>query len=243
VEEKDPARGREYGGDERDGPAGKTRDEDGEYRHARDGQEGGEQSKLRQAAARMGYGPGEHEVERRSTALAEHRVEELRQRAVPDEECERLVLMRRPCSQPKEQEGAYGSGAAGDACDERPRRDVVSPGHHFGAGKAIASAAAASLILMPFYEYRCPKGHVFERFQRMTDPPPEACESCGEGPVSTVLFPVAVHFKGSGFYSTDYGRGSHKRDGAKDDSGSDSSTDSGGTSEPAAKPEKKAAEA
>jgi len=41
----------------------------------------------------------------------------------------------------------------------------------------------------------------------MSDPPPEVCEICGEGPVEVVLYPVAVHFKGSGFYTTDYGRG------------------------------------
>jgi putative FmdB family regulatory protein len=70
---------------------------------------------------------------------------------------------------------------------------------------------------MPIYEYRCPQGHVFERFQRMSDPPPEACETCGEGPVEVVLYPVAVHFKGSGFYSTDYGR-SRKRGGGKESS-------------------------
>jgi putative FmdB family regulatory protein len=59
---------------------------------------------------------------------------------------------------------------------------------------------------VPIYEYRCPNGHVFEIFQRIGDPQPEACETCGEGPVQRVLYPVAVHFKGSGFYSTDYGR-------------------------------------
>jgi putative FmdB family regulatory protein len=59
---------------------------------------------------------------------------------------------------------------------------------------------------MPIYEYRCPNGHVFEVFQRMDDPQPETCETCGAGPLERVLFPVAVHFKGSGFYSTDYGR-------------------------------------
>ena len=70
---------------------------------------------------------------------------------------------------------------------------------------------------MPIYEYKCPQGHVFELFQRMSDPPPAACEICGEGPVERVLYPVAVHFKGSGFYSTDYGRGGRKReDGSKD---------------------------
>jgi putative FmdB family regulatory protein len=63
---------------------------------------------------------------------------------------------------------------------------------------------------MPIYEYRCPNGHVFELFQRMGDAPPERCETCGAGPLERVLYPVAVHFKGSGFYATDYGRGSRK---------------------------------
>ena len=68
---------------------------------------------------------------------------------------------------------------------------------------------------MPIYEYRCPNGHLFELFQRMDEPPTEVCEVYGEGPVERVLYPVAVHFKGSGFYSTDYGRGSGKsKDGA-----------------------------
>ena len=61
---------------------------------------------------------------------------------------------------------------------------------------------------MPIYEYRCPNGHTFEIFQRMADPPVAVCETCGAGPVEKLLFPVAVHFKGKGFYSTDYGRGS-----------------------------------
>jgi putative FmdB family regulatory protein len=59
---------------------------------------------------------------------------------------------------------------------------------------------------VPIYEYRCPNGHVFELFQRMDDPSPEKCPTCEAGPVEKVLYPVAVHFKGSGFYSTDYGR-------------------------------------
>lgn len=65
---------------------------------------------------------------------------------------------------------------------------------------------------MPTYEYRCPKGHTFELFQRMSDPSPEGCEVCGAKPVERVLYPVAVHFKGSGFYATDYGRGAKKKD-------------------------------
>ena len=73
---------------------------------------------------------------------------------------------------------------------------------------------------MPIYEYKCPQGHVFELFQRMSDPPPAGCEKCGEGPVERVLYPVAVHFKGSGFYSTDYGRGGRKREDASKDGAS-----------------------
>jgi putative FmdB family regulatory protein len=98
---------------------------------------------------------------------------------------------------------------------------------------------------VPIYEYRCPNGHTFELFQRMTDPPPERCEVCGAAPVERVLYPVAVHFKGSGFYSTDYGRGSRKRDGAKDGDSSSSGADGGsgsGSGEKPAEP-KKAAEA
>ena len=79
---------------------------------------------------------------------------------------------------------------------------------------------------MPIYEYRCPNGHVFEIFQRMDDPPPETCEVCEASPVERVLYPVAVHFKGSGFYSTDYGR-SRKRGGGKE-SGEGGGSDPGG---------------
>jgi putative FmdB family regulatory protein len=58
---------------------------------------------------------------------------------------------------------------------------------------------------VPFYEYRCQKGHTFEVMQRMTDDPVTECEKCGR-PVERVFHPVAVHFKGSGFYNTDYGK-------------------------------------
>jgi putative FmdB family regulatory protein len=96
---------------------------------------------------------------------------------------------------------------------------------------------------VPIYEYRCPNGHVFELFQKMGDPPPTACDACGDGPVQRVLYPVAVHFKGSGFYSTDYGRGSRKKDGTGKDGGDgDAGTKTDTKSEPA-KTETKAAEA
>jgi putative FmdB family regulatory protein len=78
---------------------------------------------------------------------------------------------------------------------------------------------------MPIYEYRCPNGHVFELFQRMTDPPPDACEVCGASPVTKVLHPVPVFFKGSGFYSTDSGRGKRKKDGGSEGDGSPAKSD------------------
>ena len=87
---------------------------------------------------------------------------------------------------------------------------------------------------MPIYEYRCPEGHTFELFQRMTDPPAAACDICGAEPVQKVLYPAAIHFKGSGFYATDYGRGAKKRD--RDEPSTDASKpeERKGKTEPAA---------
>jgi putative FmdB family regulatory protein len=102
---------------------------------------------------------------------------------------------------------------------------------------------------MPIYEYRCENDHRFEVLQKFSDEPLTACEVCG-APAQRVLHPVAIHFKGSGFYSTDYGRGKKAAAAgdAKSESGSSSSSDgkaatkdggsSGGDSKPA-----KAAEA
>ena len=92
---------------------------------------------------------------------------------------------------------------------------------------------------MPIYEYRCPNGHVFERFQRMTDPAPDACEVCNAAPVELVLYPVAIHYKGSGFYSTDYGKGAKKKEGAAAGASDGSSTTSGGEAKSESKGETK----
>jgi putative FmdB family regulatory protein len=99
---------------------------------------------------------------------------------------------------------------------------------------------------VPIYEYRCPNGHVFELFKRMDEPAPDKCEVCGAAPVELVLYPVAIHYKGSGFYSTDYGKGKRKAAAAESSGSSDSGSgsgeskkeSSGSTAEP-----KKAAEA
>lgn len=100
---------------------------------------------------------------------------------------------------------------------------------------------------MPIYEYRCPNGHTFELFHRMSDPSPGECQICGANPVEKVLYPAAIHFKGSGFYSTDYGRGGRKREGAKEGEGAskDGASAEGGESKAADKKSepKKAAEA
>ncbi|MBA2793976.1 MAG: FmdB family transcriptional regulator [Thermoleophilaceae bacterium] len=70
---------------------------------------------------------------------------------------------------------------------------------------------------MPVYEYRCENGHEFEVLQRMTESSLTECTVCG-APVQRVFHAPAIHFKGSGFYNTDYGRkrggGSSETDGS-----------------------------
>jgi putative FmdB family regulatory protein len=90
-------------------------------------------------------------------------------------------------------------------------------------GVAVPTTLSAP---MPIYEYRCENGHTFEVIQSMSDDPVEGCEACG-APVERVFHPIAVHFKGSGFYTTDYA-GKAKAGAAKDD---DSAADSSSSSE------------
>ena len=95
---------------------------------------------------------------------------------------------------------------------------------------------------MPIYEYRCPNGHTFEVIQSMSDDPVDTCEVCG-APVERVFHPVAVHFKGSGFYTTDYakkgaakaggdggGKSESKSEAGKSESSSKSDSGSNGSS-------------
>jgi putative FmdB family regulatory protein len=81
---------------------------------------------------------------------------------------------------------------------------------------------------VPIYEYRCANGHEFEVFQNMTDDPVSECEVCGES-VSRVFSPVAVHYKGSGFYTTDYARKGKKSE-SKSSGGDSGGGSSGGES-------------
>jgi putative FmdB family regulatory protein len=89
---------------------------------------------------------------------------------------------------------------------------------------------------MPIYEYKCEQGHIFEVMQRMSDDPLVSCQTC-EAPVQRVFHPVAVHFKGSGFYNTDYGtRKRGREDGGSDDGGAkkEKEKSTGADSKPAA---------
>jgi putative FmdB family regulatory protein len=98
---------------------------------------------------------------------------------------------------------------------------------------------------MPIYEYRCERGHTFEVMQKMTDDPVMSCTRC-EAPVQRVFHPVAVHFKGKGFYNTDYGtkrrnremERSGKEGGEKSESKSKDSADSSNSSDSSKKSEK-----
>ena len=96
---------------------------------------------------------------------------------------------------------------------------------------------------MPTYEYRCDKGHQFEVTQKMTDDPVLSCARC-DAPVQRVFHPVAVHFKGKGFYNTDYGTRRRNRElerSAKDgsDKTESKSKDSASSSSSSSSSEKK----
>jgi putative FmdB family regulatory protein len=85
---------------------------------------------------------------------------------------------------------------------------------------------------MPIYEYKCENGHVFEVIQRITEEPLTKCEECG-APAARVLYSPAVHFKGSGFYNTDYGKkkgGGGNGASSSSEGGSESKGDSGDSS-------------
>jgi putative FmdB family regulatory protein len=84
---------------------------------------------------------------------------------------------------------------------------------------------------MPIYEYRCEAcGHTFEVMQKFDDRPVETCEVCG-GHVVRVFHPVAIHFRGSGFYTTDYGRSSTPARGGRDQGEAGAGAESAHTTE------------
>lgn len=92
---------------------------------------------------------------------------------------------------------------------------------------------------MPTYEFRCPAGHVFDRFMKMSEAAAELpCPECGEPAARQLSGGAGLLFKGSGFYLTDYGRNAHRTSGtrpagdakpASDAKGGGSSTGSSGS--------------
>lgn len=92
---------------------------------------------------------------------------------------------------------------------------------------------------MPIYEYKCENDHVFEVIQKIAEEALTKCEECG-APAARVLYSPAVHFKGSGFYNTDYGRKKGGGNGASGEGSSESKGgDSGSSSESSSKSDSK----
>ena len=86
---------------------------------------------------------------------------------------------------------------------------------------------------MPTYVYKCAdNGHVFDLIQGFNDEPGAECPTCGGASTRQITVPTVI-YKGSGFYTTDYGSGSRSKNGSSSDdkksdseSGSDSESSS-----------------
>lgn len=83
---------------------------------------------------------------------------------------------------------------------------------------------------MPTYEYRCPKGHAFEVFQRMSDDPAAKCPECGKKAERLISGGAGFLFKGDGFYITDYRSDDYKKKASKEAPSTDSGASSGASS-------------
>jgi putative FmdB family regulatory protein len=90
---------------------------------------------------------------------------------------------------------------------------------------------------LPTYEYQCPEGHVFEKFQKMTDKPRAKCPTCAKPAVRKISGGAGLVFRGSGFYITDYGKdgkGPRKPDTEKTEKPADTKAESKAASKPTA---------
>ena len=83
---------------------------------------------------------------------------------------------------------------------------------------------------MPTYEYRCPKGHHFEVFQRISEEPGASCPECGEAAQRQISAGAGFLFKGEGFYITDYRSSDYKKKATSEGGGTSKGSDSGSTS-------------
>ena len=95
---------------------------------------------------------------------------------------------------------------------------------------------------MPTYEYQCPEGHVFDKFQKMTDKPRAKCPTCGKVAVRKISGGAGLVFRGSGFYITDYGKdgkGPRKAETEKGEKPAEAKSEPTAEAKPTAKPEPK----
>lgn len=91
---------------------------------------------------------------------------------------------------------------------------------------------------MPTYEYRCPKGHEFEVFQRISEEPGAPCPECGEASERQISAGGGFLFKGEGFYLTDYRSADYKKKASAESTGTNGSDAKPGKDASASKPEK-----
>ena len=219
--------------------------------HARDGEDAATRGAgAVEPAAEVDDDPGEDEVERRAAALGDHRVQEVA-RADPrptksasaSSSCGGHVCSNEPsapASAAASRRRRSRTRARGYA-RARARRSGPRAASSLTGAEAIGSDTAASV----FFSRADLRVQVPERARLRglqadrRSAAGEVSRCCGASPVETVLYPVPVHFRGSGFYSTDYGRGSRKKEPAKDSGDGSASAD-----DKKDKPtEKKAAEA
>lgn len=100
------------------------------------------------------------------------------------------------------------------------------------AGRPLNNPVESVKRVMPTYGYRCPAcGLEYEKFQKITDDTRAKCPSCGAPGERTISGGAGVHFKGSGFYETDYKRAGRAEDktapSSKKDSASKKKSDPG----------------
>lgn len=94
---------------------------------------------------------------------------------------------------------------------------------------------------MPTYEYRCPRGHEFEVFQRISDEPGAICPECGEPAERMISAGAGFLFKGEGFYITDYRSKEYKEKSSAEKAKANPSAEAGSSSKTTAKDSPKGA--
>ena len=89
---------------------------------------------------------------------------------------------------------------------------------------------------MPTYEYRCPEGHEFEVFQRISDDPAADCPECGRPAERQISAGAGFLFKGEGFYTTDYRSQDYKKKASSESGGGEAKSEAPKASDTASAP-------